>query len=118
MTPPTTDIIVPMQGQVTTRSGAGGKMAAKTGSKMIPKISSNFDGAPKKAKGKKSTVPPLVTTGSELEGPPSDDQDGTSSEDSSATKRKARKMTKQAVKEKKVKKTKLLQAQKEEERKR
>ena len=57
----------------------------------------------------------MVTTGSELEGPPSDDQDGTSSEDSSATKRKARKMTKQAVKEKKVKKTKLLQAQKEEE---
>ena len=93
-------------------------MAAETGSKTIPKISSNFDGAPKKAKGKKSTVPPLVTTGSELEGPPSDDQDGTSSEDSSATKRKARKMTKQAVKEKKVKKTKLLQAQKEEERKR
>ena len=27
-------------------------MAAETGSKTIPKISSNFDGAPKKAKGK------------------------------------------------------------------
>ena len=30
MTTPTTNIIVPLQGKVTTRSGAGGEMAAKT----------------------------------------------------------------------------------------
>jgi hypothetical protein len=115
MTTPTTNIIVPRQGKVTTRSGAGGKMAAKTGSRAIPKISNNFDGAPKKAQGKESTAPPWVTTGSELDGPPSDDQDGTLTKDSSATKRTTRKATKQAVKDKKVKKMRLLQAQKEEE---
>ena len=86
MTTPTTNIIAPMQGKVTTRSGAGGKMAAKTGSNGIPKVSNNFDGPPKKAKGKESTVPPWVTTGSELDGPPSDDQDGAPSKDSLAKK--------------------------------
>jgi hypothetical protein len=111
----TTNITVPKQGQVTTRSAAGGKMAAKAWSSGIPKISNNFTGGPRKAKGKESMIRPVGNPDSEPDEPPSVDQDGTSTEDSSATKRKARKATKQAVKEKKTKKRELLQTQKEEE---
>jgi hypothetical protein len=91
------------------------KDGSENGFKGDPKDQHNFDGAPKKAKGKESTVPPWVTTGSELDGPPSDDQDGTLTEDSSATKCTTRKATKHVIKDKKVKKMRLLQAQKEEE---
>jgi hypothetical protein len=86
MMTPTTNIIAPMQGKVVTRSVAGGEIAATAVSRGSRKINNDCDGAPKKAKGKESTVPPWVTTGSELDGPPSNDQDGAPSRDSLAKK--------------------------------
>ena len=83
MTTPTTNIIVPLQGKVTTRSGAGGEMAAKT----VQKGASKSQKQPRRSEEgerRRSTGPPWVTTGSEPMG--SDDQDGAPSKDSLAKK--------------------------------
>ena len=85
MTTPTTNIIVPLQGKVTTRSGAGGEMAAKT----VQKGASKSQKQPRRSEEgerRRSTGPPWVTTSSEPMGSPSDDQDGAPSKDSLAKK--------------------------------
>jgi hypothetical protein len=82
MTTPTTNIIVPLQGKVTTRSGAGGEMAAKTVQKGVSKQPQRSE----EGERRRSTGPPWVTTSSEPMGSPSDDQDGAPSKDSLAKK--------------------------------
>ena len=82
----------------------------KSAKKWVPKVSSNFEAAPKNAKGKKATVPASIASVMEPNGAPSDNKDGAPSEESSSKKRKTRKEMRRAVKAKKAKKVKLIKA--------